>query len=174
MVIQLRLTYCSETHTAHPVSSLQNPIFQDEKRARRWLEGRAWPEGAICPHCGNSDQDKITKLRGKAHRPGVYQCNEPACRQQFTVTVGTIFERSKIPLSKWLAALFLITASKNLVSAHQVHCMLNISYKSTWFMMHRLHEAALSIGVTLANDAALGRLWWLKRGTSVIQYRDVQ
>jgi hypothetical protein len=120
------------------------------------------------------------ELRGKAHRPGVYQCNEPACRQQFTVTVGTIFERSKIPLSKWLAALFLITASKDLVSAHQVHCMLNISYKSTWFMMHRLHKAALSIGLTRANHDALGRLWRLKRGTSVIYFatqgrrRDVQ
>jgi transposase-like protein len=146
------------------VSNLQNPIFQDEERARKWLEARVWPEGPICPHCGNSDQEKITKLRGKAHRPGVYQCNEPACRQQFTVTVGTIFERSKIPLSKWLAALFLITGSKDIVSVHQVHCMLNISYKSTWFMRHRLHEAVRSIGYTPANAEIVGRLWCLKAG----------
>jgi hypothetical protein len=81
----------------------------------------------------------VTALKGKKHRPGVYQCN--ACREQFTVTVKTVFERSKIPLSKWLAALFLLTASKKGVSAHQVHRSLGISYKSSWFMMHRLREA---------------------------------
>jgi transposase-like protein len=120
---------------------LKNPIFQDETAAREWLEARVWANGRVCPHCGNADQDKITKLEGKAHRPGVYQCNEPECRQQFTVTVNTVFERSKIPLTKWLAALFLMTASKKGISAHQVHRMLGISYKSTWFLMHRLREA---------------------------------
>jgi transposase-like protein len=120
---------------------LKNPIFQDETKAREWLEARVWAGGRVCPHCGNADQDKITKLEGKAHRPGVYQCNETECRQQFTVTVNTVFERSKIPLTKWLAALFLMTASKKGVSAHQVHRMLGISYKSTWFLMHRLREA---------------------------------
>jgi transposase-like protein len=120
---------------------LKNPIFQDETTAREWLEGHVWAKGVSCPHCGNADQDKITKLEGKAHRPGVYQCNETECRQQFTVTVNTVFERSKIPLTKWLAALFLMTASKKGVSAHQVHRMLGISYKSTWFLMHRLREA---------------------------------
>jgi transposase-like protein len=120
---------------------LKNPIFLDETAAREWLEARVWANGRVCPHCGNADQDKITKLEGKAHRPGVYQCNEPACRQQFTVTVNTVFERSKIPLTKWLVALFLMTASKKGISAHQVHRMLGISYKSTWFMMHRLREA---------------------------------
>jgi transposase-like protein len=120
---------------------LKNPIFLDETAARDWLEARVWANGRVCPHCGNADQDKLTKLEGKAHRPGVYQCNEPACRQQFTVTVNTVFERSKIPLTKWLAALFLMTASKKGISAHQVHRMLGISYKSTWFLMHRLREA---------------------------------
>jgi transposase-like protein len=120
---------------------LKNPIFLDETAARDWLEARVWANGQICPHCGNADQDKITKLEGKAHRPGVYQCNETECRQQFTVTVNTVFERSKIPLTKWLAALFLMTASKKGISAHQVHRMLGISYKSTWFLMHRLREA---------------------------------
>jgi hypothetical protein len=76
----------------------------------------------------------------------VYQCNE--CREQFTVTVKTVFERSKIPLTKWLAALFLMTASKKGVSAHQVHRMLGISYKSTWFMMHRLREAMRQGGLS--------------------------
>jgi transposase-like protein len=126
---------------------LKNPIFLDETKARDWLEARVWADGRVCPHCGNADQDKITKLDGKAHRPGVYQCNETACREQFTVTVGTVFESSKIPLSKWLAALFLMTASKKGISAHQVHRMLGISYKSTWFLMHRLREAMRTGGL---------------------------
>jgi hypothetical protein len=87
----------------------------------------------------------VTALNGKAHRPGLYQCSQ--CREQFTVTVKTVFERSKIPLSKWLAALFLLTASKKGVSAHQVHRSLGISYKSSWFMMHRLREAMRSGGL---------------------------
>ena len=124
---------------------LKNPIFQDETAAREWLEARVWPEGPTCPHCGNADKAKIKALQGKAHRAGLYQCAE--CREQFTVTVKTVFERSKIPLTKWLAALFLMTASKKGVSAHQVHRMLGISYKSTWFMMHRLREAMRSGGL---------------------------
>ena len=127
---------------------LKNPIFLDETAARDWLEARVWANGRICPHCGNADQDKLTKLEGKAHRPGVYQCGEKECRQQFTVTVNTVFERSKIPLTKWLAALFLMTASKKGISAHQVHRMLGISYKSTWFLMHRLREAMRDGGLT--------------------------
>ncbi len=121
------------------MSNLQNVIFIDEIKAREWLEARVWPEGPICPHCGNADAGKIKALQGSAHRPGLYQCAE--CREQFTVTVKTVFERSKIPLSKWLAALFLLTASKKGVSAHQIHRSLGISYKSSWFMMHRLREA---------------------------------
>ncbi len=124
---------------------LKNPIFNDETAAREWLERRVWPEGPTCPHCGNADKGKIRSLQGKAHRPGLYQCAE--CREQFTVTVKTVFERSKIPLTKWLAALFLMTASKKGVSAHQVHRMLGVSYKSTWFMMHRLREAMRSGGL---------------------------
>ena len=126
-------------------ANLQNPIFTDETKAREWLEARVWPKGPVCPHCGNVDQDKIKALQGKAHRPGLYQCAE--CREQFTVTVKTVFERSKIPLSKWLAALFLLTASKKGVSAHQVHRSLDVSYKSAWFMMHRLREALRSGGL---------------------------
>ncbi len=124
---------------------LKNPIFNDETKAREWLEARVWPKGPTCPHCGNADQAKVTALQGKAHRAGLYQCAE--CREQFTVTVKTVFERSKIPLTKWLAALFLMTASKKGISAHQVHRMLGISYKSTWFMMHRLREAMRSGGL---------------------------
>jgi transposase-like protein len=120
-------------------ANLQNPIFTDNDKAREWLEARVWPNGVVCRHCGNANASRIARLKGKAHRPGLYQCAE--CREQFTVTVGTVFERSKLPLSKWLAALFLMVSSKKGVSAHQMHRMLGISYKSTWFMMHRLREA---------------------------------
>jgi transposase-like protein len=124
---------------------LKNPIFQDETKARDWLKARVWANGRVCPHCGVVDQS--TLMQGKSHRPGLYQCNEPTCRESFTVTVGTVFERSKIPLSKWLAALFLMTASKKGISGHQVHRMLGISYKSTWFLMHRLREAMRTGGL---------------------------
>jgi transposase-like protein len=126
-------------------ANLQNPIFTDETKAREWLETRVWPTGVVCRHCGNADASRIASLKGKAHRPGVYQCAE--CREQFTVTVGTVFERSKIPLTKWLAALFLLVSSKKGVSAHQIHRMLGISYKSSWFMMHRLREAMRTGGL---------------------------
>jgi hypothetical protein len=87
----------------------------------------------------------VTKLEGAKHRPGLYQCNE--CREQFTVTVKTVFERSKLPLSKWMAALFMLTASKKGVSSHQIHRSLGISYKTAWFMMHRLREAMRTGGL---------------------------
>jgi transposase-like protein len=123
---------------------LENPVFHDEAKAREWLEARVWPNGPVCPHC-DAPYGYVTKLESGTHRPGLYQCNQ--CREQFTVTVKTVFERSKIPLTKWLAALFLMTASKKGVSAHQVHRMLDLSYKSTWFMMHRLREAMRTGGL---------------------------
>jgi transposase-like protein len=119
------------------MSHLSNPIFHDETKARKWLEARIWANGRMCPHCGVMDDS--TELKGKAHRPGVYQCN--ACRKQFTVTVGTLFERSKIPLDKWLMATYLLCASKKGMSTRQFSRMLNVSVKSTWFMMHRIREA---------------------------------
>src|SRR3954447_1569115 len=121
------------------MSNLQNPIFTDETKAREWLEARGWPNGPICPHCGNADQDKLTGLKGKAHRPGLYQCAE--CREQFTVTVGTVMERSKIPLNKWLMAMHLMGSSKKGFSAHQLHRTLGITYQSAWFLAHRIREA---------------------------------
>ena len=108
---------------------------------REWLEARIWPNAPVCPNCGSIGDD-VTAMEGKAHRPGVYQRN--GCREQFTATVKTVFKRSKIPLSNWLAALFLLTSSKKGVSAHLVHRSLGISYKSSWFMMHRMREAMKS------------------------------
>ena len=116
------------------MSDLQNPIFTDDTKAREWLEARLWPDGPVCGYCGTLENSTPLK-----NRPGYYQCN--ACRKQFTVMVGTVFERSHIPLSKWLLATFLLTASKKGISAHQLHRMLGITYKSAWFMAHRIREA---------------------------------
>jgi transposase-like protein len=119
--------------------NLTDPRFQDANAARDYLESQRWPHGPVCPHCGNASPDKIVALKGKAHRSGLYQCNE--CREQFTVTVGSVMERSKIPLNKWLLAMHLMGASKKGVSAHQLHRMLDITYQSAWFLAHRIREA---------------------------------
>jgi transposase-like protein len=126
---------CSEERRA--MSDLSNPAFHDENAAREWLEARVWANGRVCPHCGAVDQS--TLMQGMSHRPGLYQCN--ACREPFSVTVGTLYERSHIPLHKWLAATHLLMASKKGVSAMQIHRMLGISYKSAWFMMMRIRES---------------------------------
>ncbi len=116
---------------------LSNPIFHDETAARIWLEARIWKDGRVCPHCGVLDQS--TLMHGKTTRPGLYQCN--ACREPFTVTVGTLYERSKIPLHKWLAATQLLMSSKKGMSALQIGRLLGISKKSSWFLMHRIRES---------------------------------
>lgn len=116
---------------------LSKAIFQDETGAREWLEARIWKDGRVCPHCGVIDQS--TLMKGKSHRPGLYQCN--ACREPFTVTVGTLYERSKIPLHKWLAATQLLMSSKKGISALQIGRLLGVSPKSSWFMMHRIRES---------------------------------
>lgn len=121
---------------------LTAPIFTDADAARRHLEAQVWPSGPVCPHCGNADGERITALKGKSHRPGLYQCME--CREQFTVTVGSVFERSKIPLNKWLLATYLLNSSKKGYSAHQLHRTLGVTYKTAWFMAHRIREAMKS------------------------------
>jgi transposase-like protein len=120
-------------HTA----DLTNPIFTDNDAAREHLEALRWPSGAFCPHCGEADN--VTRLEGASHRAGLHQCN--SCRQHFTVTVGTLFERSHIPLNKWLLAFHLMASSKKGMSAHQLHRMLGLTYKTAWFMAHRIREA---------------------------------
>src|SRR5688572_1130708 len=114
-------------------------IYTDETAAREHLEKLLWPEGPFCPHCGNADPTRIRKLAGKSTRPGVYKCNE--CRKPFSVTVGTVFERSHVPLNKWILAVHLMGASKKGMSAHQMHRMLGVQYKTAWFMEHRIREA---------------------------------
>jgi transposase-like protein len=113
------------------------PRYNDPEAARDHLESIRWPNGPVCPHCGAVD--RISKLNGKAHRRGVYDCGH--CRDQFTVTVGTVFERSKISLDKWLLAASLMAASKKGISSKQIERMLGVTYKTAWFMTHRLREA---------------------------------
>jgi transposase-like protein len=121
-------------------ADLQAPAFTDDNVAREAMEAVLWPHGPLCPHCGSLD--KIGKVEGKSARTGLYYCG--ACKSQFTVTVGTIFERSKVPLSKWWLAIHLMASSKKGMSAHQMHRMLGVSYQTAWFMEHRIREAMKS------------------------------
>jgi transposase-like protein len=124
---------------------LRNPMFHDDNAARAHLESVLWPLGPFCPRCGVSG-DRITKLQGASTRPGVCKCKD--CRKPFSVTVGTVMERSHIPLSKWVMAAHLMAASKKGMSAHQLHRMLDTSYEAAWFLFHRLREAADDIDET--------------------------
>jgi transposase-like protein len=119
------------------MSDFSNPIFHDETKAREWLEARLWANGRPCPHCGVVDQS--TLMQGKSTRPGVYQCN--ACRKPFSVTVGTLYERSHVPLNKWLAATHLMMASKKGMSALEIGRLLDLSKKTAWFLCHRIRES---------------------------------
>ena len=119
------------------MSDLNNPIFQDETKAREYLESIRWPDGPYCPHCGQFDGVKV--LGGKSMGDGWYHCK--SCRKKFTVRVGTVYERSKVPLHKWLLATHLLTSSKKGISSHQIHRMLGVTYKTAWFMTHRIREA---------------------------------
>jgi len=122
------------------MTDLTSPMFNDETAAREYFEAQRWADGIYCPHCGNIDSTTIHKLAGKSHRPGLYQCN--ACREHFTVTVGSVMERSHVPLTKWALAFHLMAASKKGVSAHQLMRMLGLgSYRTAWFMAHRIREA---------------------------------
>jgi transposase-like protein len=126
--------------------NITDPIYQDADKAREHLEKLQWPNGPLCPHCGNCDPARITKLAGKSTRPGVYKCKE--CAKPFSVTVGTVFERSHIPLNKWLLAVHLMAASKKGISAHQLHRTLEVTYKTAWFMAHRIREAMKDDGTS--------------------------
>jgi len=119
------------------MSDFSNPIFHDETKAREWLEARLWPNGPVCRHCGVVNE--ATLMKGKTTRPGLYQCN--ACREPFTVTVGTLYERSHVPLHKWLGATHLMMASKKGMSALQISRMIGVTYKTAWFMCHRIRES---------------------------------
>src|SRR3954467_1007447 len=110
--------------------------FPNSLAAAEYLESIRWPDGPVCPHCGESER-KPYRLQSETRR----LWKGAACRKQYTVTVGTIFESSHIPLHKWLWAFFLLCSSKKGMSAHQLHRMLGITYKSAWFMCHRIRYA---------------------------------
>lgn len=115
--------------------------FNSEDAARSFMERLRWPDGPVCPHCGSREAYRLTP-KAESKRPvraGVLKCK--ACRRQFTVQVGTIFEDSHIPLNKWLMAFHLVCSSKKGVSSHQLHRMLGVSYKSGWFMAMRIRYA---------------------------------
>lgn len=116
---------------------LSAPYFNDPDAAREHLEEIRWPNGPVCPHCGGFE--RIHKVQGTKHRPGLYACRD--CNGHFTVTVGTVFERSKIPLQVWFQAVYYLCSSKKGISSHQLHRMLGVTYKTAWFMTHRIREA---------------------------------
>lgn len=122
------------------MSVLSKPYFHDEAAAFDHLESILWPHGPVCPHCG--EMNRATKLKGKATRLGLYKCN--ACKKQFTVKVGTVFEAARMPLNLMLQAVYLMCASKKGISAHQLHRILGVTYKTAWFLAHRIREAMRS------------------------------
>ena len=119
------------------MSLLSQKHLQNEEAAYAWVEAHIWPKGAQCPHC--FEQKRVSKMEGKATRLGLYKCY--ACRKQFRVTVGTIFEKSHVPLHLWLQAFYLIAGSKKGISANQLHRTLGVTLKTAWFVGHRIREA---------------------------------
>jgi len=117
--------------------NLTDPVFTDETKAREHLEAIRWPDGPVCPHCGSVD--KVYRLAGKSHRSGLIHCN--ACNGSFTVTTGSVMESSHVPLNKWVLAFRLMASSKKGISAHQLHRTISVTYKTAWFMAHRIREA---------------------------------
>ncbi len=133
------------------MSVLSKPYFYDEAEAFKYVEGIIWAEGPICPHCGGFE--RIYELNGVRSKPskknpngverhGLKKCGQ--CRKQFTVRIGTIFEESPLPLHLWLQAIHLMVSSKKGISAHQLHRVLEVTYKTAWFMAHRIREAMRS------------------------------
>ena len=128
--------------------NLSAPHLSDQVKAREYLEKTRWSNGVECPHCHAIDNHYSLTAQATSKRPvrkGVWKCRK--CREQFTVTVGTIFERSHIPLNKWLAAIYLLCSSKKGMSAHQLHRMLGVTYKSAWFMAHRIRHAMVETNI---------------------------
>jgi transposase-like protein len=148
---------------------LTNPIFTDLEAARTHFESIRWPNGPYCPFCGVTG-DRVAALGGKSMGPGWYHCKD--CRKKFTAAVGTIYERSHIPMTKWLLATHLMCASKKAMSAHQLGRMLGLPYKTAWFMAMRIREGMRELnpgpmggeGSTVEGDATfVGGLWKNKR-----------
>ena len=140
---------------------LEDPLFTNETRARAALEKTRWPNGPVCPHCNAAE--RIARIDGQSHRAGLLYCNQ--CKRQFTVTVGTVFQGSKIPLSKWLLAIHLM-ATRAQLSVSEMQRLLGVTYKTAWLMTRRLRkgngdaylnaealaQAALSLGAAASRE----------------------
>jgi transposase-like protein len=121
---------------------LTNPAYTDEDKARAYFEAARWPNGVTCPHCGNADSSRIYSIQANEMakvRSGLYECQD--CHQQFTVRTGGVMESSHIPLTKWALAYRLMASAKKGISAHQMHRTIGVSYKSAWFLCHRIRES---------------------------------
>jgi transposase-like protein len=170
------------------MSVLSRPYFHDEGAAFEHVEEILWPEGPVCPHCGSVDKHyKLAGVRTKpskknpngVERHGLYKC--AACRGQFTVRMGTIFEESHLPLHKWLQAIHLMCSSKKGISAHQLHRVLECTYKTAWFLAHRIREAMRSdsfspmggAGKTVeADETYIGKLTGVPKGVGGSAHKD--
>jgi transposase-like protein len=122
--------------------NLTDLIFSDERKAREYFEAIRWPHGPVCPHCGNADASRIYSIAANvAHkvREGLHECQE--CHGQFTVRTGSVMESSHLPLTKWALAYRLMASAKKGISAHQMHRTLGVTYKTAWFLCHRIREA---------------------------------
>jgi len=159
------------------MSILSAPYFHDEAAAYAKLESVVWPSGPVCPFCGGLD--RITPVTGKTARIGLRRCLD--CKKQFRVTVGTVFESSHIPLHKWMQATYLMCASKKGISAHQLHRTLEVTYKTAWFMEHRIREAMTvppkgKLGgpgkVVEADETYWGRMAGAKKGRGGYQHKN--
>ena len=133
----LPFTYQAPRASICPMNSnLNAPHFHDEQTAYAYVEAHLWPEGPVCVHCQSK---KVYMLKVAGTKRVVLKCG--TCRKQFSATMGTIFERSHIPLNKWFMAFQLMASSKKGMSAHQLHRMLDLTYKSAWFLAHRIRKA---------------------------------
>ena len=128
--------------------------FTNADAARKHLEALLWADGRNCPHCGVVNES--TLLKGQSTRPGVYWCN--ACQKPFSVTVGTLYERSKVPLNTWLYATHLLCSSKKGISSHQLSRMLGVTYKTAWFMAHRIREGMKPSGADAGPIGGQGKI----------------
>lgn len=153
------------------MSILSKPYFHDEEAAYEYVESKLWPNGPVCPKCG--ENERVTKMQGKSTRIGTYKCR--ACRKPFTVKVGTIFEASHIPMHKWLQAIYLMCSSKKGISSHQLSRTLEITVKSAWFMSHRIRESMRTDNTDLfgtgggtveADETFIGNLPGVKKSTA--------
>jgi len=132
--------------------SFSEPHFQDAEAARAFLEAIRWPNGPVCGWCGETERRYSTK------RAGRYRCGNPECRKDYTVTTGTVMESSHVPLNKWMLAFYLECSSKKGMSAHQLHRALGVTYKTAWFMHHRIMESMRDGGLDLPPMGGAGKI----------------